>query len=120
MYHTPSYTYTWNVNCRMWFEMCSPHKAVQRDVPVDLGVLPQLLRVGQVLEAIGYDVRMGPTPVWGTELHHGDEPSQVVDVSFGVVAMDQSGKIEQLCTLWERKGNARVHDISCPRGTTYV
>ena len=90
---------TWNVNCRKWLEMCSSHKAVQRDIPVHLGVLPQLLRVSQVLKPIGDDIRMGPSPVWGAELHHGDESSQIVDVSFGVVAMDQTREVKQFGTL---------------------
>ncbi len=83
-------TVTRDVDGRLGLQVCSSDVAVQRHGPVAAAVLPHALRAGQVLHAVSEDVGMGTAPLQGAELHHGNEPTKVVDLCPLVLSMDHA------------------------------
>ena len=73
--------------------------AVETDRAVDPAVLADELGAGQVLEAVGQQVGVGGAPLQGPELHHRDEPTQVVHLHTLVLVVHQARQVEQLGTL---------------------
>ena len=74
--------------CRLTsLEVRSVHIPIERYGAVDLGVLPNLLRITYVLDAVSKDVRVRIAPDERPELHSRDESSEVVDLRLGVHAV---------------------------------
>ena len=65
------------------------HIAIQGDGAVTLGLPADLLGVCEILHTICHNIGVSRTPVQRTKLHHGNEPGQIVDLSPGILPMDQ-------------------------------
>jgi len=80
-------------------EVGAAEEAVETHVPVALGVPPDGVAVGEVLEAVGEDVRVRGAPGEGPELLHGDEAGEVEDLALEVAPVAEPREVEELGAL---------------------
>lgn len=64
--------------------------AIERDGTVTLGVLSEGLRVGEVLHTVSQHIGVRCSPLQGTELHHGNEPTEIMDLCLWVLAVNEA------------------------------